>query len=77
MRGVVKVGSVEKTLSLGMVRRLRFEDAIEDGYLLPLTPGRLEEVPQGQYFPRTLPWNQPPSEITDSMSVSVSAHDPT
>ncbi|KAH7713725.1 obg-like ATPase 1 isoform 1 [Aphelenchoides avenae] len=58
MRGVVEAGSVEKALSLGMIRRLCFEDAVEDGDLLLLTPGRLDEVER---------------ETTDSMVVSVSA----
>ncbi|KAH7717410.1 obg-like ATPase 1 [Aphelenchoides avenae] len=58
MRGVVEAGSVEKALSLGMIRRLSFEDIVEDGDLLLLTPGRLEAVAK---------------EITDSMLISASA----
>lgn len=57
MRGVVEAGSIDKALSLGMVRRLRFEDAVEDGDLLLLTPGRLEEVATGQLFVATFPLN--------------------
>ncbi|KAH7718421.1 obg-like ATPase 1-like protein [Aphelenchoides avenae] len=58
MRGVVEAGSVDKALSLGMVRRKRFEDAVEDGDLLLLTPGRLDEVATGQLFLATFPVNQ-------------------
>lgn len=47
MREVVKAGSVEKALRLGMVRRLRIVDAVEDGDLLLVTPGKLEEVAKG------------------------------
>ncbi|KAH7706311.1 hypothetical protein AAVH_26471, partial [Aphelenchoides avenae] len=43
MRAVVEAGSVEKARSLGMTRRLGFEDEVDDGDLLLLTPGVLGE----------------------------------
>ncbi|KAH7698895.1 GTP binding protein, partial [Aphelenchoides avenae] len=42
MRAVVDAGSIDKARSLGLTRRLRFQDAVEDGDLLFLAPGELE-----------------------------------
>lgn len=49
MRDVVKAGSVEKALSHGVIQ-LGFEDEIQDGFLLLLTPGRLPEAMGRMYF---------------------------
>ncbi|KAH7680424.1 obg-like ATPase 1-like protein, partial [Aphelenchoides avenae] len=49
MRAVVEAGSVEKARSLGMTRRLGFEDGVDDGDLLLLTPGVLGEGKEGEF----------------------------
>ncbi|KAH7706508.1 hypothetical protein AAVH_26254 [Aphelenchoides avenae] len=57
MRAVVDAGSIDKARSLGLTRRLRFQDAVEDGDLLFLAPGLINGVAK---------------EIVDFESVSVS-----
>lgn len=49
MDNVVEAGSIKKALSL-LVTQLGFEDEIEDGDLLLLTPGQLHEVARGQVW---------------------------
>ncbi|KAH7718109.1 GTP binding domain containing protein [Aphelenchoides avenae] len=44
MREVIEAGSVEKAQSLDVFRRRTFDDEVEDGDILVLTPGELHEV---------------------------------
>lgn len=47
MREVIEAGSVEKAQSLDVFRRRTFDDEVEDGDILVLTPGELHEVHEG------------------------------
>lgn len=48
MRGVIEAGSIDTALSLGMIRRMDYEDSLEDGDLLLVDPGELDNFSAGE-----------------------------
>lgn len=72
MSEVMEAGSIEKAQSLGLMRRLRFRDEVEDGDLLILTPGRFDEAAESLFPCSAATGLSVFLEITGSAAISVS-----